>query len=168
MPATVGETMASIEARLKELGIILPPPRPVPANFVPATILGEICWLSGTIGTIINENGAHVVPTPGRLGREVTLEEGYASARQCAINHLAWLKQVLGELDRLQRVLKLTGYVNAVEGYKQGPQVVNGASDFLVELLGPERGSHARVAVSIAGLAFDAPVLTEMVLQVRP
>ena len=68
----------------------------------------------------------------------------------------------------VQRVLKLTGYVNAIDGYKQAPQVVNGASDFLVELLGPERGSHSRVAVSIAGLAFDAPVLTEMVLQVRP
>jgi YjgF/chorismate_mutase-like, putative endoribonuclease len=98
----------------------------------------------------------------------VTLEQGYASARQCAINHLAWLKLALGDLDRMQRVLKLTGYVNAIDGYKQGPQVVNGASDFLVELLGPERGSHSRVAVSIAGLAFDAPVLTEMVLQVRP
>jgi enamine deaminase RidA (YjgF/YER057c/UK114 family) len=160
--------MGAIEARLKELGIVLPPPRPMPANFIPATVLGEVCWLSGTIGTVVNANGEHVVPTPGKLGREVTLEQGYASARQCTINHLAWLKLALGDLDRLQRVLKLTGYVNAIDGYKQAPQVVNGASDFLVELLGPERGAHSRVAISIAGIAFDAPVLTEMVLQVRP
>ena len=157
-----------IEARLKQLGIVLPPPRPMPANFIPATVLGEICWLSGTIGTVVNANGEHVVPTPGKLGREVTVEQGYASARPCTINHLAWLKLVLGDLDRVQRVLKLTGYVNAIDGYKQAPQVVNGASDVLVELLGAARGSPARVAISIAGIAFDAPVLTEMVLQVRP
>jgi enamine deaminase RidA (YjgF/YER057c/UK114 family) len=160
--------MGAIEARLKDLGIALPRPRPVPANFVPATVLGEICFVSGMIGTVVNENNEHALPVAGRVGREVTLEQAYASARQCAINQLAWIKQALGDLDRMQRVLKLTGYVNAVEGYKQGPQVVNGASDFLVELLGPERGSHARVAVSIAGLAFDAPVLIDMVLQVRP
>jgi enamine deaminase RidA (YjgF/YER057c/UK114 family) len=159
--------MGTIEARLQELGIMLPPPRPVPANFIPATVLGEVCWVSGMIGTVVNENGEHVLPVSGRVGREITLEQGYASARQCTINQLAWLKLVLGDLDRLQRVLKLAGYVNAVEGYKNGPQVVNGASDFLVELLGPERGAHSRVAVSIAGLAFDAPVLTEMVVHVR-
>ncbi len=160
--------MGTIEARLQQLGIALPPPRPMPANFIPATVLGEVCWLSGMIGTVVNANGEHVLPVAGKLGREVTLEQGYASARQCVINQLAWLKLALGDLDRVQRVLKLTGYVNAIDGYKQAPQVVNGASDFLVELLGPERGAHSRVAVSIAGLAFDAPVLTEMVLQVRP
>ena len=160
--------MGTIEARLKELGVTLPRPRRVPANFIPATVLGDICWLSGTLGTIVNEKDEDVIPTPGKVGREVTLEQGYASARQCAINHLAWLKLTLGDLDRVQRILKLNGYVNAVEGYNKGPWVVNGASDFLVELLGPERGSHARAAVSVAGLAFDAPVETEMVLQVRP
>lgn len=160
--------MGQIEARLKELGVVLPRPRRVPANFVPATMLGEICWLSGTLGTVVNEHDEDVIPTPGKVGREVTLEQGYASARQCAINHLAWLKLALGDLDRLQRVLKLNGYVNAVEGYNKGPWVVNGASDFLVELLGAERGSHARAVVSVAGLAFDAPVETEMVLQIRP
>jgi enamine deaminase RidA (YjgF/YER057c/UK114 family) len=160
--------MGTIEARLQELGIALPPPRPVPANFVPATVLGEVCWVSGMIGTVVNANGEHALPASGRVGRDITLEQGYASARQCVINQLAWLKLALGDLDRLQRVLKLTGYVNAVEGYKNGPQVVNGASDFLIELLGAERGSHSRVAVSIAGLAFDAPVLIEMVVQVRP
>lgn len=159
--------MGEIETRLKELGIILPRPRRVPANFVPATVLGEICWLSGTLGTVVNDRDEDVIPTPGKVGREVTLEQGYASARQCSINHLAWLKLALGDLDRVQRILKLNGYVNAVEGYNKGPWVVNGASDFLVELLGSERGSHARAVVSVAGLAFDAPVEVEMVLQIR-
>jgi enamine deaminase RidA (YjgF/YER057c/UK114 family) len=160
--------MGEIETRLKELGIMLPRPRRVPANFVPATVLGEICWLSGTLGTVVNDKDEDVISTPGKVGREVTLEQGYASARQCTINHLAWLKLALGDLDRVQRILKLNGYVNAVEGYNKGPWVVNGASDFLVELLGPERGSHARAVVSVAGLAFDAPVEVEMVLQIRP
>src|ERR1700694_4999585 len=121
--------MGSVEARLAELGIVLPRARRVPANFVPGVTLGEICWLSGTPGTIVNDRDEDVIPTPGKVGREVTLEQAYASARQCAINHLAWLKLVLGDLDRVQRILKLNGYVNAVDGYNKGPWVVNGASD---------------------------------------
>ena len=137
----------------------LPPPRPVPANFIPATVLGEICWLSGTIGTIVNANDEHVIPTPGKLGREVTLEQGYASARQCAINQLAWLKLALGDLDRLQRVLKLTGYVNAIDGYKQAPLGRERRLRFPGRAArSPSAARIARVAVSVAGLAFDAPV----------
>ena len=159
--------MGLIEGRLQELGIILPRPRRVPANFVPGTVLGELCWVSGTLGTIVNDNDEDVIPKPGKVGREVSLEDGYASARQCTINHLAWLKLVLGDLDRVQQILKLNGYVNAVEGYNKGPWVVNGSSDLLIELFGKERGSHARAVVSVAGLAFDAPVEVEMVLQVK-
>jgi enamine deaminase RidA (YjgF/YER057c/UK114 family) len=160
--------MGAIETRLAELGVVLPRPRRVPANFIPATVLGEVCWLSGTLGTVVNDKDEDVIPKPGKIGRELTLEDGYASARQCAINHLAWLKLVLGDLDRVVRILKLNGYVNAVEGYNKGPWVVNGASDFLVEVFGPERGRHARAAVSVAGLAFDAPVETEMTLHIKP
>jgi enamine deaminase RidA (YjgF/YER057c/UK114 family) len=144
--------MGIIEERLAELGIVLPRPRRVPANFIPGTVLGEICWLSGTLGTVVNE---------------VTLEEGYASARQCSINHLSWLKLVIGDLDRVQRILKVNGYVNAVEGYNRGPWVANGASDLLVEVFGPERGRHARAVVCVAGLAFDAPVEIEMTVQIK-
>jgi enamine deaminase RidA (YjgF/YER057c/UK114 family) len=159
--------MGSIEGRLAELGIVLPRPRRVPANFIPGVVLGEICWLSGTLGTIVNERDEDVIPKPGKVGREVTLEEAYASARQCAINHLAWLKLTIGDLDRVQRIIKLNGYVNAIDGYNKGPWVVNGASDLLVEVFGKERGSHARAVVSVAGLAFDAPVEVEMTLQVK-
>ena len=159
--------MGLIEGRLRDLGITLPRPRRVPANFIPGTIMGELCWVSGTLGTIVNDKDEDVIPKPGKVGREVSLDEGYASARQCTINHLAWLKLLLGDLDRVQRILKLNGYVNAVEGYSKGPWVVNGSSDLLIELFGKERGAHARAVVSVAGLAFDAPVEVEMVLQVK-
>jgi enamine deaminase RidA (YjgF/YER057c/UK114 family) len=159
--------MGMIEQRLADLGIVLPRPRRVPANFIPGTVLGEICWLSGTLGTVVNDNDEDVIPRPGKVGREVTLEEGYASARQCTINHLAWLKLVIGDLDRVQRILKVNGYVNAIEGYNKGPWVANGASDLLVEVFGPERGRHARAVFCVAGLAFDAPVEIEMTLHIK-
>ncbi|MSP98287.1 MAG: RidA family protein [Betaproteobacteria bacterium] len=160
--------MENIEQRLKELGIILPRPRRVPANFIPGVAVGELMWVSGTLGTIVNEKDEDVIPKAGKVGQEISLDEGYQSARQCAINHLSWIKAVLGDLDRVVRIIKLNGYVNAVLGYNQGPWVVNGASDLLVEVFGKERGSHARAVVSVAGLAFDAPVETEMVIQIHP
>lgn len=157
----------SIEARLTELGIVLPRPRRVPANFIPGVIVGEIMWMSGTLGTIVTADDQDVIPTPGKLGEAISLEVGYQSARQCAINQLAWMKSVLGSLDRVQRIVKVNGYVNAVSGYTQGPWVVNGASDLFVEVFGTERGSHARAVVSVAGLAFEAPVEVELVAQVK-
>jgi enamine deaminase RidA (YjgF/YER057c/UK114 family) len=157
----------SVEKRLSELGIVLPRPRRVPANFVPGVQVGNLLWMSGTLGTIVDAEDRDVIPTPGRVGETITLEQAHQSARQCAINQLAWIKLVLGDLDRVVRVIKVNGYVNAVLGYNQGPWVVNGASDLLVEVFGPESGSHARAVVSVAGLAFDAPVEVEMLLQVR-
>jgi enamine deaminase RidA (YjgF/YER057c/UK114 family) len=160
--------LGNIEQRLKELNIALPRPRRVPANFIPGVVIGELMWVSGTLGTIVNDKDEDVIPKPGKVGQEISLDEGYQSARQCAINHLSWIKFVLGDLDRVVRIIKLNGYVNAVSGYNKGPWVINGASDLLVEVFGKERGSHARAAVSVAGLAFDAPVETEMVIQIRP
>ncbi len=156
-----------VEDRRQELGIALPRPRRVPANFVPGVQLGNLLWMSGTLGTVVDAEGRDVIPTPGRVGEAISLEQAYQSARQCAINQLAWIKLVLGSLDRVVRVIKVNGYVNAVLGYNQGPWVVNGASDLLVEVFGPENGSHARAVVSVAGLAFDAPVEVEMLLHVR-
>ncbi len=158
----------SIENRLKELGITLPRPRRVPANFIPGVVVGEILWMAGTLGTIVDANDQDVIPTPGKLGDAISLEAGYQSARQCAINQLSWMKGVLGSLDRVVRIIKVNGYVNGVSGYNQGPWVVNGASDLFVEVFGADRGSHARAVVSVAGLAFDAPVEIELVAQVRP
>ncbi len=157
----------SIEDRLRELGIALPRPRRVPANFVPGVVVNDLLWMSGTLGTIVDAEDRDVIGTPGKVGEQISLEQGYQSARQCAINQLAWIKMVLGNLDRVARIVKVNGYVNAVYGYNQGPWVVNGASDLLVEVFGEERGSHARAVVSVAGLAFDAPVEIEMLLHVR-
>ncbi len=159
--------MSLVEQRLQQMGITLPRPRRVPANFIPAVQVGELLFVSGTLGTIVNEKDEDVIPKPGKVGDNISLDEGYQSARQCAINHLSWVKLVMGDLDRVVRVVKLNGYVNAVAGYDKGPWVVNGASDLLVELFGKERGQHARCVVSVAGLAFGAPVETEMVLQIK-
>ncbi len=163
-----GEYMSQIEQRLLQMGINLPRPRRVPANFIPAVQVGELLFVSGTLGTIVNERDEDVIPKPGKVGDNITLEEGYQSARQCAINHLSWVKHFLGDLDRVVRVVKMNGYVNAVAGYDKGPWVVNGASDLLVEVFGKDKGQHARCVVSVAGLAFGAPVETELVLQIRP
>lgn len=156
----------SIEDRLKELGIALPRPRRVPANFIPGVRVGEILWMAGTLGTIVDADDQDVIPTPGKLGDAISLEVGYQSARQCAINQLAWIKSVIGSLDKVVRIIKVNGYVNGVSGYNKGPWVVNGASDLFVEVFGEERGAHARAVVSVAGLAFDAPVEIELVAQV--
>lgn len=157
----------SVEKRLIQLGIALPRPRRVPASFVPGVQVGNLLWMSGTLGTIVDADDRDVIPTPGRVGETISLEQAHQSARQCAINQLAWIKLVLGSLDRVVRVIKVNGYVNAVLGYNQGPWVVNGASDLLIEVFGAENGSHARAVVSVAGLAFDAPVEIEVLLQVK-
>jgi enamine deaminase RidA (YjgF/YER057c/UK114 family) len=156
------------EERLTKLGICLPEPRKVPANFIPCAQAGDLVWVSGTLGTVKDEHGGDVIPKRGKLGREISEAEGYASARQCAINHLAWLKEFLGDLDLIRRVVKMNGYVNGIEGFDRGPWVANGASDLLVEVLGPERGQHARAVVVVAGLAFGAPVEIEMLVEVEP
>lgn len=156
------------ERRLQELGITLPEPRKVPANFIPCAQVRDLVWVSGTLGTVKDENGADIIPKPGKLGREINDEEGYQSARQCTLNHLAWLKEYLGDLDRIRRIVKLNGFVNGEEGFDRGPWVADGASDLLVQVLGQERGQHARAIVVVAGLAFQAPIEIEMVIQIDP
>lgn len=156
------------EERMQTLGIPIPAPRTVPANFIPCVQVHDLVWVSGTLGTVKDPDGHDVIPKRGKLGREISEAEGYASARQCAINHLSWLKQYLGDLDRIHRVVKLNGYVNGVEGFDRGPWVADGASDLLVQVLGEERGRHARAIVVVAGLAFGAPIETELLVQVHP
>ncbi len=160
--------MGRIEARLKELGIVLPrPPKPV-ANYIPGVKVGELLFVAGTIGTVVDAHDDDVLPIRGKLGREVTIEQGYRSARYTAINHLAMIKAVPGDLDRVVRIVKVIGYVNAAPGFKDAPKVLNGASDLLVEVFGPERGRHARAALYQNELTFDAPIEIEMTVQVVP
>lgn len=160
--------MGKIEARLKELGIVLPRPPKAVANYLPGVKVGEILYVAGTIGTVVDADDNDVVPIRGKLGRELTVAQGYQSARLTAINHLAMIKAVIGDLDNVVRIVKLVGYVNAAPGFTEAPWVVNGASDLLVEVFGPERGRHARAALYQNELTYDAPVEIEMTVQVTP
>jgi enamine deaminase RidA (YjgF/YER057c/UK114 family) len=160
--------MGRVEARLKELGLVLPPlPKPV-ANYLPAVKVGEILYVAGAIGTVVNENNEDVLTIKGKVGRDVTIEEAYQSARLVTLNHLAYMKAVLGDLDQIVRIVKLVGYVNAAPGFNKAPWVINGASDLLVDIFGKERGAHARAALYQNEMTRDAPVEIEMTVQVDP
>ncbi len=160
--------MGKIEERLKRLGIVLPRPPKAVANYLPGVKVGEILYVAGTIGTTVGPKDEDILPIKGKLGRDLTVEQGYQSARLTAINHLAMIKAVIGDLDNVVRIVKLIGYVNAAPGFKEAPWVLNGASDLLVEVFGPERGKHARAALYQNELTYDAPVEIEMTVQVKP
>ena len=158
--------MGKIEARLEELGITLPRPPKAVANYLPGVLVGEILYVAGTIGTVVNDKDEDVLTIKGKLGAELSVDEGYQSARLTCINHLAMIKAVIGDLDRVVRIVRLIGYVNAAPGFKEAPWVLNGASDLLVEVFGPERGKHARAALYQNELTYDAPIENEMIVQV--
>ena len=150
-----------VEARLQELGIQLPTPGKPMANYVGCTQDGNILYLSGH-GPFKDGKAAF----KGKLGKEITLEEGYQAARLCAIGHLGVLKAKLGDLDKVDQVLKLLAFVSSANGFDQQPAVVNGASDLLVEVFG-DRGRHARSAIGTSQLPLDIPVEIEMIVRVR-
>ena len=147
------------EKRLEELGISLPkPPTPV-ANYIPVVRVGKLLFVSGALP--MDEKG---LLYRGKVGREVTLENGYEAARLAALNCLAAARQSLGTLNKIRRVVRLTGYVASAEGFNDQPKVVNGASDIVVEIFG-EAGKHTRVAIGVYELPLGAPVEIEMILQ---
>jgi enamine deaminase RidA (YjgF/YER057c/UK114 family) len=154
--------MSEIESRLEHLGISLPA-EPVPiANYVPGVRTGNLVYLSG-LGPASRADGT----TPsGKVGRDLTTEEGYEAARLTGINILARMKGELGDLDRVRRVVKLLGMVNSAPDFNQQPAVVNGCSDLLVEVFG-ERGRHARSAVGMVSLPNDIPVEIEVIIEVE-
>ncbi len=151
----------AFEQRLKELGIELPaPPKPV-ATYVPAVQTGDLLFLSGVLPM---RDGK--VTVEGKLGKDLTVEQGYEAARTAVLNALAIVRSELGTLDRVKRVVKLVGHVASAEGFSQQPAVINGASDLLVTLF-QEAGRHARVAVGAAELPLRAPVELELIVQVE-
>jgi len=160
--------METIEKRLKELRIVLPRPPKAVANYIPAVKVGEILYVSGTIGTMPGPDDEDILPYKGKLGKELSIEEGYQSARLVAINHLAMIKAVIGDLDKVVRIVKMVGYINAAPGFKDAPKVLNGASDLFVQVFGEDRGRHARAALYQNELTFDAPVENEITVQVKP
>lgn len=155
-----------IETRLLDLGITLPrPPKPI-GNFAYGVEHGGVLYLSGTYGTAVNAADEDYLPVAGKLGAELSIEDGYRSARLMAINHLAMAKALLGDLDRITRVIRLLAFVNSADGFRNAPAVINGASDLLIEVFGLENGRHARSALYQHELARDAPVAGELMLAV--
>jgi enamine deaminase RidA (YjgF/YER057c/UK114 family) len=152
----------SAEARIKELGLTLPqPPKPL-GNYVPGVRVGNLLFLSGH-GPVRVDG----VPTArGKVGRDLSLEDGYKVAREVGINLLSSAKTLLGSLDKVKRVVKVLGMVNSAEGFGDQPKVINGFSDLMVEVFG-ENGRHARSAVGMAELPMGIPVEIEMILEVE-
>ena len=151
-----------IEKKLAALGLELPtPPKPA-AHYIPYVRAGQLLFVGGNTGRLNGKPHTYV----GKVGDTVTLEQGYEMACCCALNHLAIIKAALGDLDRVERFVKLIGYVNVAPGFTRMPQVVNGASDLFIELWG-ECGEHARAALGVASLANNAPVETEVILQIK-
>ncbi len=156
--ATVGKTP---EERLEELGIELPAmPAPI-ANYVRAVRTGNLVFLSGH--GPLRADGGYVT---GKVGKELSLEQGYAAARLTAVALLSSLKGEIGELDRVKRVVRVFGMVNATPDFVDHSKVINGASDLLVDVLG-ERGRHVRAAVGMASLPIGLAVEIEMLVEVE-
>lgn len=157
--------MAAIESRLKELGIVLPDAPVIKANpaLVPGVAAGNLFFCQGTLG---HTNGEF--PYLGKVGDKVSVEDAYKSARLCAINHLAQAKAVLGDLDRIVRVVQLIVYVNGAPGFERAPYVSNGASDLFVEVFGEARAAMARASLSVPDLIYTAPVETICTFEIHP
>jgi enamine deaminase RidA (YjgF/YER057c/UK114 family) len=154
------QTAAGAEARLKELNITLPPDSVPAANFVNAVQTGKLLFLSG------NTPGAQW-PLKGKVGKDLTVEQGYQSARQCGVIMRGKIRTSLGSLDRVKRIVKVLGMVNSADGFSDQPRVVNGFSDLMVEVFGESIGKHARSAVGMAGLPGNAAVEVEMIVEVE-
>ena len=150
------------EARLKELGITLPSPAKPMGNYVPGVRVGNLLFLSGH-GPIRVEGQPL---TRGKVGRDMSTEDAYKVAREVGVNLLGSARAVLGTLDKVKRVVKVLGMVNAVEGFGEQPKVINGFSDLMVEVFG-ENGRHARSAVGMGSLPAGIPVEIEMILELN-
>lgn len=150
----------SAEENLAALRLTLPPPPAPGGNYVPAKLVGSIIYLSGVVSS--GPDGI----TTGMAGVDRSIDEGYAAARACALTQLAVLKRELGSLDRVAEVLTVNGYVNAAPGFGNSPEVINGASDLLVEVFG-EAGRHVRAALGVSALPRNALVELQMTVRVK-
>ena len=151
--------MSTIDERLAELGITLPTVVPPVASYIPAVVTGSLVYTSGQLPMV---DGA--LPAAGKLGAEVSDEQGKALARQCALNGLAAVASVIGSLDRVTRIVKVVGFVASDPSFTGQPGVINGASEVLGEIFG-DAGVHARSAVGVAVLPLNSPVEVELVVE---
>ena len=151
----------SVKSKLNALGINLPNPNPPVANYVPFVRTGNLISISGQVSM-----GGDLSFT-GKVGQDITVEEGQKAARLCAINILAQLNVALeGDLDRVVRVVRLGGFVNCVDGFGNQPEVINGASDLMVEVFG-DAGRHSRAAVGVNALPRNVAVEVDALVEVR-
>jgi len=151
----------AVEKKLAELGITLPTAAAPVANYVGFVRTGNLLVVSGQI--CLGADGALVAK--GKLGADVSVEDGQKAARACAVNLLAQIKAALGDLDKVQRVVRLGGFVNAAPTFLDGPKVLNGASDLMVTAFG-DKGRHARTTVGVSALPMDAAVEVEGMFEV--
>jgi len=154
--------MSEIESNLERLGIELPDAPAPAANYVPWVKTGNLVFISGQVTM-----GANGLEYQGKVGKDLGVEEGQAAARLCAINLLAQLRSACdGDIERVRRCVKLGGFVNSTTDFENHPQVINGASDLLVEVLG-DRGKHARFAVGAGSLPFNVAVEVDAVFEIE-
>ncbi len=149
------------EARLAELGITLPNPPAAAGSYVPTVRTGNLLYCAGTV-CAFNGQMTHT----GQVGREQTVETGYKAAEICALNTLANIKAALGSLDRVSRIVFVSGYVNAVDRFSDSPAVINGASELFLKVFG-ETGKHARAAVAVNGLPRGSTAEVQVVVEVK-
>ena len=158
-------TMATVaqdaETRLKEKGITLTTPGKPVANYVNAVRVGNLLYLAGKGPT--KPDGSNIT---GKVGKDLTIEQGYEAARLTAMNHLAVLKAELGSLNKVKRIVKVLGMVNCTEDFKDQPKVVNGYSDLMVEIFG-DKGKHARSAVGMYALPMNIAVEVEVIVEIE-
>jgi enamine deaminase RidA (YjgF/YER057c/UK114 family) len=149
------------EARLVELGISLPTPPAAAGSYVPTVRTGNLLYCAGTI-CAVNGQMTHV----GQVGREQTVQTAYKSAEVCALNALANVKAAAGSLDNVARIVFVSGFVNAVDGFTESPAVINGASDLFVKIFG-DAGKHARAAVAVNGLPRGSTTEVQVVVELK-
>lgn len=153
-----------VEQKLTEMGLSLPPaPTPV-ANYVPAVRSGNLLFVSGHGPGVMKDGKLEYIR--GKVGRDLNVEQGYDAAKQVTLNILQSIKGVIGDLDKVRRIVKVLGFVNCTEDFPDQPRVINGCSDLLVALYG-EQGRHARSAVGMQQLPFGIAVEIEMVIEVE-
>jgi len=150
-----------IDAKLKDLGITLPKAAAPVANYVPYVVSGNLVFISGQV--TVGPNGLEYV---GIVGKEISVEDAKLAAKLCAMNLVAQLREAChGDLDRVKRCVKLTGFVNAVPSFDKHPEVVNGASDFMVQVFG-DAGKHARAAVGAGSLPRNVAVEVDAIFEI--
>lgn len=149
------------EEKLKEMGLTLPQVAKPVAAYVPAVQVEKYVYTSGQIPFVEGE-----LKYKGRVGGDLSDKEGYEAARVCALNCLSAIKSVAGSLDNIERIVKVTGFVNSAPGFSGQPGVINGASELLGQVFG-EAGSHARAAVGVSELPLNAAVEVEMIVKLK-